>query len=379
MNNVEQTVSTHLPGARRGDREAFTALVEATQNVVTSVALAVVRDVQFSEDIAQEAYVMAWKRIRTLRNPDSFLPWLRQITRNLARDHLRRAQARPGDAPGPADGTDELDGALQGGTDSEAAAMADEQDRLIRDALDFMPEESREVLTLFYREGQSTKQVAKLLDLTDAAVRKRLSRARSGLRAELEASLGVSLGSSAPGIAFSTLVGSLLTTASPPAAAAVALASSAKAGAKFALGASLGMLLGLLGGVAGVVLGLRPHIRSSTDAAELAALKRVRTLSIGLVVFAIVGFGISAQLPGWLPATLVYVMFLTALGIQYMIVLPRILAPRLAEQRRTNPTAARRQRRGRIWGWVGLIGGGLGGLAGLLAGLMSDGRIVFFY
>ena len=82
-------------------------------------------------------------------------------------------------------------------------------------------------------------------------------------------------------------------------------------------------------------------------------------------------------MPGWLPATLVYVIFLTALGIQYTVVLPQILAPRLAEQRRTDPTAARRQRRGRIWGWVGLIGGGLGGLAGLLAGLMSDGRIAF--
>jgi len=377
MNNVDQAVATHLPGARRGDREAFTALVAATQNAVTSVALAVVRDVQYSEDIAQEAYVTVWKRIRTLRNPDSFLPWLRQITRNLARDHLRRAQARPGDAPGPADGTDELDGAIEGAADSEAAALADERDRLIRDALDVMPEESREVLTLFYREGQSTKQVAKLLDLTDAAVRKRLSRARSGLRAELETRLGVSLRSSAPGIAFSTLVGSLMTTASPPAAATVTFASSAKAGAKFAFGAGLGMLLGLLGGIAGVVLGLRPHIRSSTDAAELAALKRVRTVGIGLVVFAMVGFGISAQLPGWLPATLVFVIFLTALGIQYIIVLPRILAPRLAEQRRTDPTAARRQRRGRIWGWVGLIGGGLGGLAGLLAGLMSDGRIAF--
>ena len=377
MNDIEQAVAMHLPAAQKGDRQAFAALVGATQNTVTSLALAVVRDVQHSEDIAQEAYLTVWKRLKTLRNPESFLPWLRQITRNLARDHLRRSRTRPGDAPGNEDGASEIERSVQGGTDGEAAALADERDRVIRDALDAMPGESREVLTLFYREGQSSKQVAKLLGLSDAAVRKRLSRARVGLRSELEARLGDSLRSSIPGVAFTTLVGSLLTTASPPAAAAVAFAATAKAGGKLVLGASLGLLLGLLGGIAGVVLGLRSHIRTSTDPDELAALKRVRAVGIGLVVFAAAGFAISTQLPGWLPATLVYAIFLTALGIQHIVILPRILAPRLARQRRTDPDAARRQRRSRIWARVGMIGGGLGGLAGLIAGLVNAGRIAF--
>ena len=377
MNDIEQAVAMHLPAAQKGDRQAFAALVGATQNTVTSLALAVVRDVQHSEDIAQEAYLTVWKRLKTLRNPESFLPWLRQITRNLARDHLRRSRTRPGDAPGNEDGASEIERSVQGGSDGEAAALADERDRVIRDALDAMPGESREVLTLFYREGQSSKQVAKLLGLSDAAVRKRLSRARVGLRSELEARLGDSLRSSIPGVAFTTLVGSLLTTASPPAAAAVALSATAKAGGKLVLGASLGLLLGLLGGIAGVVLGLRSHIRTSTDPDELAALKRVRAVGIGLVVFAAAGFAISTQLPGWLPATLVYAIFLTALGIQHIVILPRILAPRLARQRRTDPDAARRQRRSRIWARVGMIGGGLGGLAGLIAGLVNAGRIAF--
>lgn len=385
MSDLEQTIATHLPAAHKGDRKAFAALVAATQNTVSSIALAVVRDVQHSEDIAQEAYLTVWKRLKTLRNPDSFLPWLRQITRNLARDHLRRSQARPGDRPGASDWSNDCSGdcsselAQTGAApgDGEAAALQAERDRLIRDALDAMPGESREVLTLFYREGQSSKQVAKLLGLSDAAVRKRLSRARSGLRAELEARLGDSLRSSVPGIAFTTLVASLLTTASPPAAAALAIATTAKAGGKLVLGASLGLLLGLLGGIAGVVLGLRPHIRTSTDPDELAALKRVRAVGIGLVVFAVFGFALSTQLPGWLPATLVYALFLTGIGVQHMVVLPKILEPRLAEQRRTDPDAARRQRRGRIWGWVGMIGGGLGGLAGLIIGLVQSGRIAF--
>lgn len=377
MSDIEQAIATHLPAAHKGDHQAFAALVAATQNTVTSLALAIVRDVQHSEDIAQEAYLTVWRRIRTLRNPDSFLPWLRQITRNMARDHLRRGKARPGDTPGNEDGTSEIERRVQAGDGGEAALLADERDRLIREALDAMPDESREVLTLFYREDQSSKQVARLLGLSDAAVRKRLSRARSGLRSGLEARLGDSLRGSMPGIAFTTLVGSLLASASPPAAAAIAITTTVKAGGKLALGASLGLLLGLLGGIAGVVMGLRPHIRTSTDPEERAALERVRAVGIGLVVFAVAGFTASAQLPGWLPATLVYVLFLAGIAFQHIFVLPKILEPRLAEQRRTDPSAARRQRRSQIWCWVGMVGGALSGLAGLIAGLASDGRIAF--
>src|SRR6056297_2295749 len=126
MDDANQAVAMPLPAAHKGDRQAVAALVGATQNTVSSIALAVVRDVQHSEDIAQEAYLTVWKRIKTLRNPESFLPWLRQITRNLALDHLRRGKARPGDAPGTEDGASEIERSVQGGTDGEAAALADE-------------------------------------------------------------------------------------------------------------------------------------------------------------------------------------------------------------------------------------------------------------
>jgi len=51
--------------------------------------------VQASEDIAQEAFIKAWQQLNQLSNPSSFLPWLRQITRNLARDWLRANRGRP--------------------------------------------------------------------------------------------------------------------------------------------------------------------------------------------------------------------------------------------------------------------------------------------
>ena len=375
MSDIEQAIATCLPAARNGNRQAFERLVAATQNMVTSLALAVVRDIQHSEDIAQEAYLTVWKRLKTLRNANSFLPWLRQITRNLARDHLRRQRSRPGDQAGYDDGAEMLDRSGRVNHSEEQSALDDEQDRLIREALESMPSESREVLTLFYREGQSSQQVARLLGLSDAAVRKRLSRARDALREEIELRLGESLARTVPGVAFTALVGSLLMTASPPAAAAMVIAAGVKTGAKALLGASAGMLLALVGGIAGVILGLREPIRTSTDQQELKELKRLRTAGIITVVLAVGGFGLSAILPGWLPAVLVFVLFISAIAVQHLVVLPRILEPRLAALRQDNPEEERRQWRRRIVAWTGMVAGTIMATGGLLFGLLAAGRI----
>ena len=73
--------SQTVNAAANGDAQAFTRLVEASRQAVTSIALAICRDVATSEDIAQEAYLVAWRRLPELQNPTSFLPWIRQITR----------------------------------------------------------------------------------------------------------------------------------------------------------------------------------------------------------------------------------------------------------------------------------------------------------
>lgn len=375
MSDIDQVLALHLPAARRGDRQAFAALVAATQTTVTSVALAVVRDTQHSEDVAQEVYLRVWQRLHHLKNVNSFLPWLRQITRNLARDHLRRRMVRPGDTGTGSSSEIERDIAPAISESTEDGLLQDEQDRIIREALDALPAESREVLALYYREGQSSRQVARLLGISDAAVRKRLERSRSGLRSEVAQRLGTALLSTAPGMAFTAAVGAMLVSASPPAAAAVTLGVGAKGAAKLVGAASVGALVGLIGGLAGVTLGLRRWIRSSTDPLELEGLLRIRRLGVVTVVLAVTGFTVSGFLPGWWPATAVFVLFLAAIGWQQMVMLPRTLAGRMAREREIDPAAAGRQLRQRRLAWLGMIGGGLMGGAGLVAGLISAGRI----
>jgi DNA-directed RNA polymerase specialized sigma24 family protein len=78
------TLESDVLLAGKGDEAAFRRLVDSSANTVCSIALAIVRNVEASEDIAQEAFLTAWSNLRSLRNPSSFLPWLRQVTRNQA-------------------------------------------------------------------------------------------------------------------------------------------------------------------------------------------------------------------------------------------------------------------------------------------------------
>ncbi|UNE63716.1 sigma factor [Xanthomonas oryzae pv. leersiae] len=89
-----------LPSAAAGCQQVDGRSALAYQNTVPPMSLAITRDIAASEDIAQEAFLRAWQRLAQLHQPASCLLWLRQITRNLARDRLRanRHRARSGEA-----------------------------------------------------------------------------------------------------------------------------------------------------------------------------------------------------------------------------------------------------------------------------------------
>ena len=233
---IDLLIKRELPAAVRGDRDAYGRIVLASQNAVTAVALAITRDVPTSEDIAQEAFLSAWHHLPRLKNPSSFLPWLRQITRNLAYDHLRNRRHRMLDG-------EAADLAIQHAADPDGCplerSLDHERETVAADLISELPEESREALLLYYREGQSSRQVATLLGLSDAAVRKRLSRARQSVREDLLKRFGEFARSSAPSAAFAVGVGAALGISKPAAAAGLGLATRSVAGglvARFALG-----------------------------------------------------------------------------------------------------------------------------------------------
>lgn len=186
-----------------GDREAFGRLVDQHRNVVCAITLAVLGDPGASEDAAQEAFFTAWRELPRLRDPRQFPAWLQQIARNQAR-MVARASRRRGDRVVVDPVT--VAGSASSEPSAELGLATAEETEVVRSALATLSAESREVLVLYYREDRSTSEVARQLLLSDAAVRKRLSRARQDLRAEVEARLEVEVRRSRPDAAFTAAV-----------------------------------------------------------------------------------------------------------------------------------------------------------------------------
>jgi len=342
---VDLLIRRELPAAALGDRDAYGRIIQASQNAVTAVALAITRDVPASEDIAQEAFLSAWQHLRRLQNPASFLPWLRQITRNLAHDHLRARRQRP------------LDGEAAELVIARAAdpstpmqrLIDDERETVAADLISDLPEESREVLLLFYREGRSSRQVAALLGLSDAAVRKRLSRARQSVREDLLRRFADFARETAPGATFALAVTTAIGGFSKPAAAAGAMTagSSLVAGiaAKSALGsmaaAGGGLFVGVL--VAWLCRGLLA--RYADDEVERRAILRTYNGSILTSVLIVIGVIAAAWLfDSRLLALVVLAAGMAVINYQMLVSLPRVMDPLLARDATRHPQgAARRQ------------------------------------
>ncbi|MGH7140173.1 MAG: RNA polymerase sigma factor [Pirellulales bacterium] len=245
VSDVELVIRTHA-----GDRDAFGELVGRHQSAVCAVAYTVVGDVGRSEDVAQEAFVAAWKQVGELRDLTKFRAWVCGIARNLALATARRERkSRPLD--------DAIGLAAPGPTPAERAVSQEEQ-ALVWQALGQLPGMYREPLVLFYREGESVTEVATALDLSPSAVKQRLSRGREMLRADLAATIESALKRSAPSTVFTAAVlaglpGIGAATASAATMGGVAKGSlpAAKAAASVGSSAAGGALLGLAGAALG--------------------------------------------------------------------------------------------------------------------------------
>src|SRR5678816_323009 len=97
---IAMTDGELLEASRRGERDAFGALVERYQRVVCAISYSRTRDQALSEDVAQETFLAAWRQLDQLREPSRLRSWLCGIARNLARKARRRTvRETPIEAP----------------------------------------------------------------------------------------------------------------------------------------------------------------------------------------------------------------------------------------------------------------------------------------
>jgi len=162
--------------AARGDTEAFGRLVHEYRMLVYGICLSWAHQPAEAEDLTQEVFVRVYHDLPRLREPDKFLGWLRQVTRNLCRMWHRRQPVGP--VPLEAERERE-DGAA--GAELRRRELGD----LLAQTLAQLSPKSREVLVLHYLAGCSEAEIAALLGVRVATVKSRLHEGRDQAKRQL--------------------------------------------------------------------------------------------------------------------------------------------------------------------------------------------------
>jgi RNA polymerase sigma factor (sigma-70 family) len=182
-----------------GSQDAFRQIVERYQTLICSLAYCATGSLNQSEDLAQETFVTAWKKLPKLREPSKLRSWLCGILRFLVGKQLRRQGREPADAAEPMEAMDESHSPEPQPLEQ---AISNEELAILWRSLEKIPEIYREPLVLFYREHQSIEDVAQNLELNEDAVKQRLSRGRKLLHEEVLAFVEGALKKTAPGKMF---------------------------------------------------------------------------------------------------------------------------------------------------------------------------------
>lgn len=209
MTSVENIASAPSEDARlvgkciTGDREAFKGIVERYQSLICSLAYSATGSLTQSEDIAQETFIAAWKDLATLREPAKLRSWLCSIVRCLIAKHFRRQQHEPVHSAEP---LDDISAVSARDLQPMEQTISREEEAILWRSLAQVPEIYREPLVLFYREHRSIEAVAVAMELTEDAVKQRLSRGRKLLHDQVLAFVEGTLERSNPGPAFTAAV-----------------------------------------------------------------------------------------------------------------------------------------------------------------------------
>lgn len=173
--------------AAEGDQAAFEALVRQFQKPVYNLALRMAGNEDDAFDLAQEAFLRAWRGLKFFKGESSFSTWLYRLTSNVCIDFLRqkkRSKTVSLSFLDDEDGQHELDRPDPAPGPEDRAIRADDHERMER-ALNTLEPEYREVLTLCAIDGLSYIEIAEILEIPTGTVKSRISRAREKMRRKL--------------------------------------------------------------------------------------------------------------------------------------------------------------------------------------------------
>lgn len=172
---------------QKGDKRAFDMLVIKYQHKILSIISRYIKDSAEIHDVAQEAFIKAYRAIGNFRGDSAFYTWIYRIAINTAKNYLVSRGRRP-----PSSDVDVEDAEFYSGSDSlkdvdtpENHAMRDQLEAVVNNAIKSLPEDLRTAVTLREMEGLSYEEIAEVMSCPVGTVRSRIFRAREAIDKEI--------------------------------------------------------------------------------------------------------------------------------------------------------------------------------------------------
>lgn len=169
--------------AQAGDKRAFDLLVLKYQQKVSGLIARYLRDPNEVQDVAQEAFIKAYRALSGFRGESAFYTWLYRIAINAAKNHLASRGRRPPKDDMEMEVAEQLDlgGRLREMGTPESHLLSEEIGRTVHRALEELPEDLRTAIVLRELEGLSYEEIALAMDCPIGTVRSRIFRARDAI------------------------------------------------------------------------------------------------------------------------------------------------------------------------------------------------------
>lgn len=149
--------------AKNGEPDAFVELMEINKSAMYKTAISILRNDADAADAIQETILSCWKNINKLKNEKYFKTWLTRILINSCKDIIRK------------NGNTVY---LESYNNIDMGSDTSLSDRRIKESFDGMSDNYRLILTLYYAQGLTVKEISKLLNMKENTVKTRLSRGR---------------------------------------------------------------------------------------------------------------------------------------------------------------------------------------------------------
>jgi len=173
---------------QHGDKKAFDLLVLKYQQRIINLVSRFVYNPSDAQDIAQEAFIKAYRALPNFRGESAFYTWMYRIAVNTAKNHLAVKSRRPLESAQDIDDVEQIEGdsTLKHQETPEHLLLRDEIQETILNSIEALPEDLKAAITLREVEGLSYEDISSAMDCPIGTVRSRIFRAREAIDKELK-------------------------------------------------------------------------------------------------------------------------------------------------------------------------------------------------